>query len=67
MEWVDGTKFNFYTVLGDKLVVGFDDENEAKEYAKKNRFKVYARATLQKKKIDYNNLDNWTDEYPENF
>ena len=64
MEFEERPDWNFYAMLGNKIVMGFDAENDAKDYARKNRFKVYAKNTLKRKKIDYKNLDNWTDEYP---
>ena len=65
MEFEEKVDWNFYTMLGDKIVMGFDGENDAKDYAMKHRFKVYAKATLKRRKIDFKNLDNWTDDYPE--
>lgn len=63
--WTEDYNFNFYTVTEDnKLVVGFDDREEAEAYAKRNRYKVFTRNGLKNKKIDPSNIDNWTDYYP---
>jgi hypothetical protein len=65
-EFVEGTKFQYYATTKDKLIVyGFDDLNEVKQYCKKNNLECHNRLYLEKQKIDYNNINNWTDSYPE--
>ena len=65
-EFIKGTKFQYYAMTKDKqLVYGFDDVNEVKQYCKKNNLKFHNRLYLEKQKIDYNDINNWTDSYPE--
>ena len=64
-EVVEATKFQYYATTKDNMLVyGFDDINEAKSYCKNNELKFHNRLYLEKHKIDYNNIDNWTDDYP---
>lgn len=65
-EFVEGTKFQYYATTKDNLLVyGFDDVNEVKQYCKKNKLEVHNRLYLEKKNINYNDINNWTDSYPE--
>lgn len=60
--------YNFYAVSEFEngisgIVYGFDDKNECRRYSDKYRLHCYSRSTMEKLKIDYCNIDNWTDEY----
>lgn len=59
-------EYKFYAVNKEKkLVYGFDDENEVREYCKKNGYIMNKRNTLSRNKIDPNDYDNWSDEWVE--
>lgn len=65
-EFVEETKFQYYAMNNDNLLVyGFDDIEEAKSYCTKNSFKLKSRLSLKRLKIDFNNINNWSDNYPE--
>lgn len=65
-EFVEETKFQYYAMNKDNLIVyGFDDVNEAKTYCSKNTFKLKSRLSLKRLKIDFNDINNWSDNYPE--
>ena len=65
-EFVEETKFQYYAMNKDNLIVyGFDDVNEAKAYCSKNSFKLKSRLSLKRLKIDFNDINNWSDNYPE--
>ena len=56
--------YKFYVVNSKaKLVFGFDDHQEAIDYAKANNYRVCA-----KEKLKYNpsDVNNWTNAYPKN-
>ena len=53
-------EFAFYAVNDEnKLVYGFDDDEEVKQFCKKHHFKKFTRNGLKNKKINPKNIDNW--------
>jgi len=65
MNSLSDYKWDFYTVNSHgKLVMGFNDEEYAKRYAKANRYRLYSYNSINKKNIDVSNLNNWTDAFP---
>ena len=61
-------EWNFYAVRNDNLlVIGFEDGADAKSYCKKHQFRLFTRNGLRNKKINPNNIKNWTfdNEVPE--
>ena len=61
-------EWNFYAVRNDNLlVIGFEDGGDAKSYCKKHQFRLFTRNGLRNKKINPNNIKNWTfdNEVPE--
>lgn len=65
---MDNCEWKFYAVRNDNLLVlGFSDENDAKGYCKRNKFKLFTRNGLKNKKINPHTLANWTsdNEVPE--
>jgi hypothetical protein len=58
-------EFNYYCVSNSgKLVYGFDDAEEVKQYSQLNGYRIFKRNGLKNKKIDPNLVENWTDDYP---
>lgn len=59
-------EYKFYAVNKEKkLVYGFDDENEVREYCKINGYVMNKRNTLSRNKIDPNDYNNWSDDFVE--
>lgn len=53
-------EWDFYAVNKEnKLILGFTDEKDSKEYCKKHNFKMFTRNGLKNKKINPKNIDNW--------
>lgn len=61
-------EYLFYAVTKtNKLVMGFDDQNECNKYCNDNQFKRFTRNGLKNKKINPHKLENWVydNEVPE--
>lgn len=60
--------FNYYICEknSEKLIFGFDDLTEAKECENvdTSKYKLLAKSTIKKKKIDISNINNWTNYWP---
>ena len=56
-EWL------FYAVTNNnRLVLGFIDENDCRDYCRKYHFKQFTRNGLKNKKINPNNINNLIDD-----
>ena len=54
-------EYKFYAVNSDnKIVCGFNTEQEAVAYANKNRYKVFSLNNLHNKGIDAKDFQNWS-------
>ena len=61
-------EWNFYALRNDNLlVIGFEDERDARDYCKRYNFKCFTRNGLKNKRIDPKNIDFWVydNEVPE--
>lgn len=62
----DGFDYEFYVCNSKgKLVMGFDDKGEAKNYAKANHYRLNSKNDILRKKINPENISNWTINFPE--
>ena len=62
-EFENCTRWSFYAITNDnKLVLGFSDEDDAKDYCRKYKFKMFTRNGLKNKKINPDIIDNWIDD-----
>ena len=53
-------EWNFYALRNDNLlVIGFTDAEDAKQYCKKHKFRMFTRNGLKNKMINPHNLNNW--------
>lgn len=53
--------YKYYVINSDnKIVSGFQTEQQAVEYAGRNRYKVYSSKTLGNKGFDAKSLENWS-------
>lgn len=60
MEKKNYCEWKFYAINQEnKLVLGFSDEDDAKQYCKKYKFRTFTRNGLKNKKINPNDLNNW--------
>lgn len=60
--------YKYYAVdNSNKLVFGFDDEWEVQQYCKEHKLKKFTRNGLKNKKINPNDNDNWTSDYPKSI
>lgn len=65
---MDNFEWNFYAVnKNNMLIMGFEDEHDARDYCKNYNFRMFTRNGLRNKKINPRNLDRWVyeDETPE--
>lgn len=63
---MDCFEYKFYAVDSEKkLVYGFDDETEAREYCKVNKYIFNKRNTLSRNKIDPKKYENWSENWVE--
>ena len=54
-------EWNFYAVRNDNLLVlGFEDGEDAKDYCKRHKFKLFTRNGLKNKKINPAKIESWT-------
>jgi hypothetical protein len=54
-------KYKYYAVNSDnKIVCGFNLEEEAVNYANKFRYRVFSGNNLKNKGIDSENFENWS-------
>ena len=60
MKMINNYEWSFYALnQKNKLVLGFTDNNDAKEYCRKYNFKLFTRNGLKNKKINPAIIDNW--------
>ena len=60
---MNNCEWKYYAVTHyNKLVLGFEDNQDVKDYCKKHHFKVFTRNGLKNKKINPNNLNSWVDD-----
>lgn len=67
VEIDEGFDFKYYVCNSKgKLVMGFDDREDALNYASANRYRFSTKENIVSRGIDIFNTDNWTQNYPEN-